>query len=78
MFKYAVIFLIISIIAGALGMTNISIIAKRISLVLFALFFVLFLAAVGLIYLVSEPSGRPASAPAPVLTASAISRVNPA
>jgi uncharacterized membrane protein YtjA (UPF0391 family) len=36
MFKYAVIFLIISLIAGALGFTNASVIAKRISLVLFA------------------------------------------
>ena len=62
MFTYAVIFLIISLIAGALGMANVSRLAKRISLGLFALFFAVFLAAVGLIYLVSEPS-RPASAP---------------
>lgn len=38
MLKYAVIFLIISIIAGALGFMNISALARRISLVLFGLF----------------------------------------
>jgi uncharacterized membrane protein YtjA (UPF0391 family) len=31
MLKYAIIFLIISIIAGALGLTNVSQLAKRIS-----------------------------------------------
>ena len=39
MFKYAVVFLIISLIAGALGLTNVSQVAKRVSMVLFALFF---------------------------------------
>jgi uncharacterized membrane protein YtjA (UPF0391 family) len=38
MLKYAVIFLVISIIAGALGFMNISALARRISLVLFGLF----------------------------------------
>jgi len=38
MFKFAIIFLVISLIAGALGLTNVSRVAKRISLVLFALF----------------------------------------
>lgn len=38
MLKYAVIFLIISIIAGALGFMNISALARRISLILFGLF----------------------------------------
>jgi uncharacterized membrane protein YtjA (UPF0391 family) len=54
MFKYAVIFLIISLIAGALGLTNISVVAKRISLVLFGLFFLMFLLVLGLAFLVSE------------------------
>lgn len=54
MFKYAVVFLVISLIAGALGLTNVSIIAKRVSLVLFALFFLIFLALLGFAYLVSE------------------------
>jgi uncharacterized membrane protein YtjA (UPF0391 family) len=59
MFKYAIIFLIVSLIAGAFGLTNISQIAKRISMVLFALFFLAFLALLGFAYLVSE-ANRPA------------------
>lgn len=51
MFKYAIFFLIISLIAGGVGLTNISTIAKRISLVLFALFFLGFLALLGFAYL---------------------------
>jgi uncharacterized membrane protein YtjA (UPF0391 family) len=43
MFKWAVLFLILSLIAGAMGFANISEIAKRISMVLFALFFLMFL-----------------------------------
>ena len=62
MFTYAVIFLIISLIAGALGLTNISVVAKRISLILFALFFLMFLAVVGLAVLL-RPDPAPAPAP---------------
>lgn len=51
MFKYAIFFLIVSLIAGGIGLTNISTIAKRISLVLFALFFLGFLALLGFAYL---------------------------
>ena len=54
MLKYAIVFLIISLIAGALGLTNVSQLAKRISLVLFALFLLAFLALVGFVYLVGE------------------------
>jgi uncharacterized membrane protein YtjA (UPF0391 family) len=54
MFKYAILFLVISILAGGIGMTNISQIAKRISLVLFALFFLGFLALLGFAYLLGE------------------------
>jgi uncharacterized membrane protein YtjA (UPF0391 family) len=54
MFKFAILFLIISILAGAIGMTNISQIARRISLVLFALFFLGFLALLGFAYLLGE------------------------
>jgi uncharacterized membrane protein YtjA (UPF0391 family) len=54
MFKFAILFLIVSILAGAIGMTNISQIAKRISLVLFALFFLGFLALLGFAYLLGE------------------------
>ena len=53
MLKYAVIFLIISLVAGALGMSGISQLARRVSLVLFALFFAIFLALVGFAYLVA-------------------------
>jgi uncharacterized membrane protein YtjA (UPF0391 family) len=69
MFKYAVVFLIISLIAGALWLTNGSQIAKRVSMVLFALFFLAFLALMGFAYLVSEAIDRPALAPAVPVTA---------
>jgi uncharacterized membrane protein YtjA (UPF0391 family) len=65
MFKYAVVFLIISLIAGALGLTNVSQVAKRV----FALFFLAFLALMGFAYLVSEAIDRPALAPAAPVTA---------
>jgi uncharacterized membrane protein YtjA (UPF0391 family) len=51
MFKFAIIFLIISLVAGAVGMTNVSVMAKRISLILFGLFFLGFLALLGFAYL---------------------------
>jgi len=54
MFKYAIIFLIISLIAGAFGMTHISTIARRISIVLFVFFFLAFLALLGIAYLVGS------------------------
>ena len=43
MLKYAAIFLIVSIIAGATGMTGVSAVTRRISLTLFALFMLGFL-----------------------------------
>jgi uncharacterized membrane protein YtjA (UPF0391 family) len=54
MFRWAVICLVISLIAGALGLTGVSILAKRLSLIFFALFFLGFLALVGFAYLVSS------------------------
>ena len=39
MLKFAVIFLIVSLVAGAIGLSGISQVARRVSLVLFALFF---------------------------------------
>jgi uncharacterized membrane protein YtjA (UPF0391 family) len=54
MLKHAILFLIISLIAGGVGLTNISGIAKRISLVLFALSFLGFLALLGFAYLLGE------------------------
>jgi uncharacterized membrane protein YtjA (UPF0391 family) len=59
MFKYAVFFLVLSLIAGALGLTNVSRVAKRISLVLFALLFLVFLALIGFAYLLSEATAGP-------------------
>jgi uncharacterized membrane protein YtjA (UPF0391 family) len=54
MFKWAVLFLILSLIAGALGFANISEIAKRISMVLFALFFLMFLGLLLFAWLVAN------------------------
>jgi uncharacterized membrane protein YtjA (UPF0391 family) len=54
MFRWAVICLVISLIAGGLGLANVSAFAKRLSLVFFALFFLGFLALVGFAYLVSS------------------------
>lgn len=62
MLRYAVIFLILSLVAGAFGLTNISALAKRISLILFALFFIGFLLLLGFAWLVA---GALAPSPAP-------------
>ena len=51
MFRYAILFLIISLVAGGFGLSNISQLARRISLVLFALCFLAFLALLGFAYL---------------------------
>ena len=51
MFKFAIVFLIISLVAGAIGMTNVSLIAKRISFIFFGLFFIGFLALLLFAYL---------------------------
>jgi uncharacterized membrane protein YtjA (UPF0391 family) len=71
MFKWAVIFLIVSLIAGGVGLTNISVIAKRISLILFGLFFLGFLALLGVAFLLGEAfeAGRAASLAAVMLQA---------
>lgn len=53
MFSYAIIFLILSLVAGAFGLTNISSIAKKISLILFGLFFIGFLLLLGFAWLVA-------------------------
>jgi uncharacterized membrane protein YtjA (UPF0391 family) len=54
MLRWAIICLVISLIAGGFGLTNISTFAKRLSLIFFALFFLGFLALVGFAYLVSS------------------------
>jgi hypothetical protein len=51
MFRFAILSLIVSLVAGGVGLTNISVIAKRISMVLFAIFFLGFLALLGMAYL---------------------------
>jgi uncharacterized membrane protein YtjA (UPF0391 family) len=52
MFRWAVICLVISLLAGGLGLTGISGFAKRLSIIFFALFFVGFLLFLGATYLV--------------------------
>ena len=71
MLKYAIVFLIISLIAGALGLTNVSQLAKRVSLVLFALFLLAFLALVGFVYLVGKAMAGSALLPAATTPVSA-------
>jgi uncharacterized membrane protein YtjA (UPF0391 family) len=59
MFKWAVIFLIVSLIAGAVGFTGVSAVAKRISMVLFALFFLAFVALLIFAWVVGEAISTP-------------------
>ena len=59
MFKYAVIFLVISLIAGGIGFTGVSALARRISFILFGLFFLGFLALIGLALLVDKAMTTP-------------------
>jgi uncharacterized membrane protein YtjA (UPF0391 family) len=54
MFRWAIICLVISLVAGGLGLANISLFAKRLSMLFFALFFLGFLALIGFAYLVSS------------------------
>jgi uncharacterized membrane protein YtjA (UPF0391 family) len=54
MLKFAIICLVISLVAGALGFTNGSVIAKRIAITLFVLFFLAFLALIGIAVMVGE------------------------
>ena len=54
MLKFAIIFLVMSLIAGALGLTNVSATAKRISAILFALFFLMAAAIFGIVVLIGE------------------------
>jgi uncharacterized membrane protein YtjA (UPF0391 family) len=54
MLKYAILFLIISLVAGAFGFVNASAIARRISMVLFAIFFLLAALFFGMVYLIGD------------------------
>ena len=51
MLKFALLALVVSLIAGAVGMTNTSTILRRVSMILFALFFLGFLALIAFAYL---------------------------
>jgi uncharacterized membrane protein YtjA (UPF0391 family) len=54
MLRFAIIFLIISLVAGAFGLINISDIARRISMILFAIFFLLAALLFGMVVLIGE------------------------
>jgi len=54
MLKWAILFLILSVVAGAIGMTNVSAIAKRIAMVLFAILFLCFLALLAFAWVIGE------------------------
>lgn len=54
MFQWAVMFLLISLGAGALGLVNISEATRRISFILFAVFFFLFAVVMGLTWMIGE------------------------
>jgi uncharacterized membrane protein YtjA (UPF0391 family) len=62
MLRLAIIFLVISLVAGAFGFINISDITRRISFVLFALFFIGFLILLGFALLVVDATSAPALA----------------
>jgi uncharacterized membrane protein YtjA (UPF0391 family) len=57
--RLAIIFLVISLVAGAFGFINVSDITRRISFVLFALFFIGFLIFLGLALLVVDAVSAP-------------------
>jgi uncharacterized membrane protein YtjA (UPF0391 family) len=52
-FRWAVICLVIALVAGGLGLTNISAFAKKLAMIFFALFLLGFLALLGFAYLVA-------------------------
>lgn len=54
MLKYAVIFLILSLVAGAMGFITVSQLARRISLVLFGVFLLMALVVVGFFVLLEK------------------------
>ncbi|MBS0528824.1 MAG: DUF1328 domain-containing protein [Proteobacteria bacterium] len=64
MLRWAIICLVISLIAGGLGFTGISGFTKRLSMIFFALFFIGFLILLGFAYLVVGATAHPALASA--------------
>lgn len=57
MLRWAILFLIISLIAGGFGFANVSEFTRKISFVLFGLFFLGFLILLGFVFLVLEAVG---------------------
>jgi uncharacterized membrane protein YtjA (UPF0391 family) len=68
MFKYAFLFLLISIVAGGVGFTGISQFARRISFILFGILFLIFLILLGFAALV-EKAVQPAMLVPAILSA---------
>ncbi len=64
MFRWAIICLVISLIAGGLGLTNISAFAKKLSMIFFALFFLGFLALLAFAYLFTAAVSQSGLVPA--------------
>ncbi len=54
MFQYALLFLMISLATGAVGLVNVSDITRRIAFGLFALFFLLFAIVMGIAWMIGE------------------------
>jgi uncharacterized membrane protein YtjA (UPF0391 family) len=54
MLRWAILFLIISLVAGGFGLANISAFTRKISFILFGLFFLGFLLLLGFALLVTE------------------------
>ena len=54
MLRWALICLIVSVIAGGLGLTSLSGFARRLSMIFFALFFLGFLALLGFAWLLAD------------------------
>lgn len=59
MFRYALLFLLVSLVAGAVGLTNVSKLTRALSMVLFGLFFLGFLLLIGLAMLVDQAVSTP-------------------
>lgn len=68
MLKYAIIFLVISMIAGAMGFFNVSAVARRISFVLFGIFIALAALVLLAFVLLGQATGSAALLPSFLLT----------
>ncbi|GGF82674.1 hypothetical protein GCM10007301_48500 [Azorhizobium oxalatiphilum] len=70
MLKYAAIFLVLSIIAGAMGFVTVSQVARRVSLALFGIFLVIALAVMGFFVLLERATASEIMGPTPAKPAS--------